>query len=43
MATAGSPDNLLSPCAQTDQMTLYATRGELFFKIPYVANEARFN
>jgi hypothetical protein len=43
MATAGSPDNPLSPYAQTDQMTLYATRGDLFFKVPYVASEARFN
>lgn len=43
MAKAGSPDNPLSPYAQTDQMTTYAARGELFFKIPYVASEARFN
>ena len=43
MATTGRPDNPLSRYAKTDQMTLYATRRESLFKMPYVANETRFN
>jgi hypothetical protein len=43
MATTGRPDNPLSPYAKTDQTTLYVTRRELFFKMPYVASEAIFN
>jgi hypothetical protein len=43
MATTSRPDNPLSHYAKTDQMTLYATRRELFLKVPYVASETRFN